>query len=77
MLSEAEGEPTLREQEERRERELRNDVTAHPLVRAVLETFPGATIAAVRDRAAASEPVVDEITSDERSDEENVGEEGS
>ena len=44
------GEPTLREQEERRERDLRNEVVGHPLVQAVLETFPGATIAAVRGR---------------------------
>jgi DNA polymerase-3 subunit gamma/tau len=50
-LSEAEGEPTLREQGERRERELRNEVEAHPLVQAVLETFPGATIAAIRERS--------------------------
>jgi DNA polymerase-3 subunit gamma/tau len=50
-VSEAEGEPTLREQGERRERELRNEVAEHPLVQAVLETFPGATIAAIRERA--------------------------
>ena len=36
---------------ERRERELRNEVAAHPLVQAVLETFPGATIAAIRERS--------------------------
>ncbi len=46
----APGEPTLREQEERRERDMRNEVERHPLVQAVLETFPGATIAAVRER---------------------------
>jgi DNA polymerase-3 subunit gamma/tau len=50
-VSEAEGEPTLREQGERRERELRNEVAEHPLVQAVLETFPGATIAAIRERS--------------------------
>jgi DNA polymerase III subunit gamma/tau len=50
-VSEAEGEPTLREQGERRERELRNEVAGHPLVQAVLETFPGATIAAIRERS--------------------------
>ena len=59
-VSEAEGEPTLREQEERRERDLRNEVAGHPLVQAVLETFPGATIAAVRERFAAAEPEADE-----------------
>jgi DNA polymerase-3 subunit gamma/tau len=51
-ISEAEGEPTLRQRQEQRETELRNGVAAHPLVRAVLETFPGATIAAVRERFA-------------------------
>jgi DNA polymerase-3 subunit gamma/tau len=55
-VSESEGEPTLREQEERRERDLRNEVASHPLVQAVLETFPGATIAAVRERFEAEEP---------------------
>jgi len=54
-VSEAEGEPTLREQEQRRERDLYGEVASHPLVRAVLETFPGATIAAIRDRFAAAE----------------------
>jgi DNA polymerase-3 subunit gamma/tau len=48
----APGEPSLREQENRRERDLRNEVAGHPLVQAVLETFPGATIAAVRERFA-------------------------
>ena len=44
------GEPTLRQQEERRDRDMRNAVEQHPLVQAVFETFPGATIAAVRER---------------------------
>ena len=54
------GEPTLREQEERRERDVRNEVAAHPLVQAVLETFPGATVTAVRERFAAEESEADE-----------------
>ncbi len=49
-ISDEEGEPTLRQQEETRERDLRNEVASHPLVQAVLSTFPGATIAAVRER---------------------------
>jgi DNA polymerase-3 subunit gamma/tau len=53
-ITEAEGEPTLRQGQERREAELRNGVAAHPLVKAVLETFPGATITAVRERFAAT-----------------------
>lgn len=55
-VSEDEGEPTLRQQREQREAALRSGVATHPLVRAVLETFPGATIAAVRERIAAAEP---------------------
>ena len=51
-ISEAEGDPTLRQQEASHDRELRNEVARHPLVQAVLETFPGATIAAVRERFA-------------------------
>ncbi|MGA8383298.1 MAG: DNA polymerase III subunit gamma/tau, partial [Stellaceae bacterium] len=51
-ISEAEGDPTLRQQEASHDRELRNEVARHPLVQAVLETFPGATIAAVRKRFA-------------------------
>ncbi len=51
-VSEAAGEPTLLQQGESRDRELRNEVTGHPLVQAVLETFPGATIAAIRERFA-------------------------
>ncbi|MGH7037507.1 MAG: DNA polymerase III subunit gamma/tau [Stellaceae bacterium] len=59
VVSDAAGEPTLKEQEEERARALRNEVAAHPLVRAVLETFPGATIAAVRERCAAAEAGLD------------------
>jgi DNA polymerase-3 subunit gamma/tau len=59
-ISEAEGEPTLREQGERRERDLRNEVAGHPLVQAVLETFPGATIAAIRERFAPADSAEEE-----------------
>jgi DNA polymerase III subunit gamma/tau len=76
-VSEAEGEPTLREQEEHRERELRNEVAIHPLVRAVLETFPGATIAAVRERFTTSEPEANETSLDDSGDEANLGEDGA
>jgi DNA polymerase-3 subunit gamma/tau len=58
-VSDAEGAPTLKQQEEERERSLRNEVAAHPLVRAALETFPGATIAAVRERFSATEAGLD------------------
>jgi DNA polymerase-3 subunit gamma/tau len=61
-VSEADGEPTLRQQEERRERDIRNEVERHPLVRAVLETFPGATIAAVRERYSPVESEAGELS---------------
>jgi DNA polymerase-3 subunit gamma/tau len=58
-VSQAEGEPTLAEQDAQRASALRNEVATHPLVRAVLETFPGATIAAVRERFAAADADAD------------------
>jgi DNA polymerase III subunit gamma/tau len=65
-VSEAEGAPTLRQQEEWRDLALRNEVAGHPLVRAVLETFPGATIAAIRERfAAGSEAAESELDGDD------------
>jgi DNA polymerase-3 subunit gamma/tau len=48
-ISGEEGAPTLREQGEARALSLRNEAAQHPLVRAVLETFPGARIEAVRE----------------------------
>jgi len=69
------GEPTLREQEERRERDVRNEVAAHPLVQAVLETFPGATVTAVRERFAADESAADESSPElDPGDETSIGE---
>ncbi len=50
-LSTAPGEPTLGEQEQSADTQRRHAATEHPLVRAILEAFPGATIAAVRDSA--------------------------
>ena len=78
-VSEAEGEPTLRQRREEREAELRSGVAAHPLVQAVLATFPGATIAAVRERFAAAEadaadgdaPATDDSDPDEANSEED------
>ena len=71
-VSEAAGEPTLRQQQERREREQRDAIGSHPLVRAVFETFPGAAIAAVRERFAADRPQRDNAESDEAGSEEDV-----
>jgi DNA polymerase-3 subunit gamma/tau len=76
-VSEAEGEPTLRQQEERRQRDLRNEVTGHPLVQAVLATFPGATIAAVRERFAAAIPDGDETSPEDPGEEADTGEDGA
>jgi DNA polymerase III subunit gamma/tau len=71
----APGDPTLREQEERRERDQRNEVVRHPLVQAVLETFPGATIAAIRERFASIEPEPDEPRSGFEAGDETIIEE--
>ena len=54
-VSQAEGAPTLAEAEARRASALRHEIAAHPLVRAALEIFPGASIAAVREHFAASD----------------------
>jgi DNA polymerase III subunit gamma/tau len=43
------GEPTLREQSDARQAALRAEVMGHPLVRAVLDSFPGAIIERIRD----------------------------
>jgi DNA polymerase-3 subunit gamma/tau len=54
------GQPSLREEAQARDRALRSEAAQHPLVRAVLEAFPGAKIEAVRDlvppEAADAEP---------------------
>jgi DNA polymerase-3 subunit gamma/tau len=48
------GQPTLRQQEEAAEASRRSEAARHPLVRAVLETFPGAEIEAVRNLGGAA-----------------------
>ena len=74
-VSEAVGEPTLRQQEEGRNRDLRNEVAHHPLVQAVLDTFPGATITAVRERFTAADLEADELSPDTPGDEPGIAEE--
>jgi len=76
-VSEAAGAPTLRQQEEGRDRDVRNEVASHPLVRAVLETFPGATITAVREQFTAADPEADELSPDTLGDEPGIAEEGA
>ena len=48
-VSTAEGQPSLREQSDAKRREREHGVAQHPLVRSVLDRFPGAAIVAVRD----------------------------
>jgi len=50
VLSREAGAPTLRAQSDAREAELKHGVRADPLVRAVLEIFPGAEIVSVKNR---------------------------
>jgi DNA polymerase-3 subunit gamma/tau len=66
-VSQEEGAPTLEQQAQARVSELESEVARHPLVRAVLDAFPGATIAAVRERYA---------TGDQTADNEGAGEPG-
>ena len=72
-VSQAEGAPTLAEQAAQRDGELRNEVAEHPLVRAVLDTFPGATIAAVRERFVAASGDDSPAASDAADDFEDTG----
>ncbi|MGH7125305.1 MAG: DNA polymerase III subunit gamma/tau, partial [Stellaceae bacterium] len=65
-ISQNEGEPTLREQAAARDETLRHEAAAHPLVRAVLDAFPGARIEAVRDmRPDAPAPVDPDPSADD------------
>jgi DNA polymerase-3 subunit gamma/tau len=57
-VSGEEGQPTLRETAEARDASLKNEAAQHPLVRKVLEVFPGARIEAVRELGQA-EPAVE------------------
>jgi len=85
--SDAPGAPTLAEAKAQRDSAVRNEVAAHPLVRAVLETFPGATIAAVRERFVTADAgteapegeteAVDDSGDDVGDDGANTGEDGS
>jgi DNA polymerase-3 subunit gamma/tau len=64
-VSREEGAPTLEQQAQARVSELESEVARHPLVRAVLDAFPGATIAAVRERfAGGDQPGGDEAATE-------------
>jgi DNA polymerase-3 subunit gamma/tau len=60
-LSSAAGAPTLAQQVQSLEEARKREAATHPLVKAALETFPGAHIAEVRDAALAPEeaPLID------------------
>jgi DNA polymerase-3 subunit gamma/tau len=53
------GEPTLAAQEAGVRRRREAEIAAHPLVRAVIETFPGAAIEAIRDLSPAIDTPTD------------------
>jgi DNA polymerase-3 subunit gamma/tau len=75
-VSQEEGAPTLKQQEEHRDTALKSEVASDPLVRAALDAFPGATIAAVRERLAGAEPGIEaesEIADDEATSAEDEG----
>jgi DNA polymerase-3 subunit gamma/tau len=59
-ISGEEGEPTLKEQSEQRAQSMKSEAASDPLVRAVLEAFPGARIESVRETVAPpAEPMPD------------------
>jgi DNA polymerase-3 subunit gamma/tau len=59
------GEPTLREQDEAREASIKSEAARNPLVRAVLEAFPGARIEAVREIETAAGEIPEPPDSDD------------
>jgi DNA polymerase-3 subunit gamma/tau len=65
-IAPAGGEPTLKEQDEARAHSIRGEAAQHPLVRAVLDAFPGARIEAVREIEA---PAADDIAPAEAEEE--------
>jgi DNA polymerase-3 subunit gamma/tau len=58
-VSDNEGEPTLKAQAEAAAAGMRQEAAEHPLVREILETFPGAQIRAVRDLGPGPENALD------------------
>ena len=65
-LSEEAGDPTIREQLDDKEAARRGRATAHPLVQAALEAFPGATVEAVTERVPEEFP--DSVDEDDTDD---------
>ncbi len=65
-VSREEGSQTLSQAAAREAERVLNEATAHPLVKAALETFPGATIEAVRDLGPVTNRPVGEAVEGER-----------
>ncbi len=63
-ITQEEGEATLREQSAAKDVVKRQEAAEHPLVRAVLDTFPGSRIEAVRDIAREPAPEPDPSADD-------------
>jgi DNA polymerase-3 subunit gamma/tau len=59
VVSKEEGAPTMRAQAEDRNAELRKAVMQDPLVQAVLNKFPGATVGEITQTSAEAEPVLE------------------
>jgi DNA polymerase-3 subunit gamma/tau len=59
------GSPTLAELEQAEAARLRAAIEQEPLVRAILNTFPGATIEAIRPRAMLPDAAVDDHTNED------------
>ncbi|PSC06208.1 DNA polymerase III subunit gamma/tau [Alsobacter soli] len=64
VLSSEAGQPTIRERQAEQERDRLTNVQAHPLVRSVLEAFPGAKIVDIRDAQPEPEAPEDEAAPD-------------
>jgi DNA polymerase-3 subunit gamma/tau len=74
-VSNQEGRPTLRQQQQESAQRLRQETAEHPLVRAVKDVFPEASIVAVRERAGPEAPVADAAADGEAALEEETGHE--
>ena len=61
-VSNAPGQPTLREQAQSNEQKLRQETADHPLVLAVKQLFPDASITAVRERPPPGMAVPQDVT---------------
>ncbi|WP_375459084.1 DNA polymerase III subunit gamma/tau [uncultured Enterovirga sp.] len=75
VSSEAGAAPTIVEERRRREDERRHGAVGHPLVQAVLKSFPGAEIVDVRERA--PEPEVTAVPTDPIEDDNDMDRSGA